>query len=272
MAYKKGDCELRDISLLGLGVFNPVRAYVKRNWFTFIMYHRVDPVLFEKHVAYLNTHYNITDLVCLQDFYENGASLPRNALFITLDDGWRSNYDLLPILEEKNLPVTIFLTTGLIGTTKKPAPIIDYYEKPVEEIKDVYPSESERTMLSVDEIKEMNTLVNFQAHGVNHHLSTYLSDEQLKSELMESKNTIEGITGKPVYAFAYPYNRAGEKEAKVVKSCGFVLARKGGRIMNNPYTDRFLLNCIGIAETCSLNDLKKKMFRAELKTILRSPT
>ena len=44
-----------------------------------------------------------------------------------------------------------------------------------------------------DEIKEMSNLVNFQAHGVNHHLSTYLSDEQLKSELMESKNTIEGI-------------------------------------------------------------------------------
>jgi peptidoglycan/xylan/chitin deacetylase (PgdA/CDA1 family) len=222
-------------------------------------------------VEYLNTHYNITDLESLRDHYENGAPLPRNALFITFDDGWRSNYDLLPIIEEKKLSITIFLTTGLIGTNKKPAPLTNYNEKTVEEITDSYPSESERTMLSIDEIKDMSKLINFQAHGVHHHLSTYLTEEQLKAEIIESKNTVEGITGKPVYGFAYPYNRAGEKEAIIVKSCGFVLARRGGRIMNNPSTDRFLLNSIGIDENCSLKDFKTKIFRSELKTVLRSP-
>ena len=79
----------------------------------------------------------------------------------------------------------------------------------------------------------------------HHHPSTHLSDEQLKTELTESKNTVEEITGKPVYALA-PCNRVGEKEIDIVKSSGFVLARTGGRMMNNSSRNRFLLNSIGI--------------------------
>jgi peptidoglycan/xylan/chitin deacetylase (PgdA/CDA1 family) len=40
---------------------------------------------------------------------------------ITIDDGFRDNYDLaFPILKDFGLPATIFLTSGLLGTTKAP--------------------------------------------------------------------------------------------------------------------------------------------------------
>ena len=131
-----------------------------------------------------------------------------------------------------------------------------------------YSVEPDRTMLNVEEIKEMSSCINFQAHGVSHYPLTLLSEESLKSELIESKESIEEITGKSVYAFAYPYNRANNKVAKVVESCDYVFARVGGRIMNRPDTNRYFLNSIGIEEKSSVFELQNKLFKAELKTLL----
>ena len=246
-----------------------IRKYVCKEWFTFVLYHRIKPESFKKHLEYYKNHYRISELELLRAFYEDKASLPRNPLFITFDDGWKSSYDLLPIIEDMNIPITVFLTTGLIGTNKKSIPISNYSKDKTLIIDDTSPTESYRTMLSLEEIKEMRKLVNFQSHGVNHHLSTKITSYQLESELIESRKIIEKITGKPVYAFAYPYNRASEKEAKIVESCGYTLARRGGRMMNKLGTYQFLINSIGIEEHCSLKNLQNKMLRAEIKTMLQ---
>jgi peptidoglycan/xylan/chitin deacetylase (PgdA/CDA1 family) len=250
------------------GTLTPLRNFVRRNWFTFILYHQIEPKLFEKHIKYLEKQYNITNLEHLRKHYQDGSPLPRNPLFITFDDGWRSNYKLLSFIKKKQVPVTIFLTLGLLGTNKKPAPITVYLKKNSDERNIEYSMESERTMLNVEEIKEMSSCINFQAHGVSHYPPTLLSEESLKSELIESKESIEEITGKSVYAFAYPYNRANNKVAKVVESCDYVFARIGGRIMNRPDTNRYFLNSIGIEEKSSVYDLQNKLFKAELKTLL----
>jgi peptidoglycan/xylan/chitin deacetylase (PgdA/CDA1 family) len=43
-------------------------------------------------------------------------NIPPRAVCITFDDGYRSTHDLaLPILQEFNLPATVFVTTGYIG-------------------------------------------------------------------------------------------------------------------------------------------------------------
>ena len=70
-----------------------------------------------------------------------------------------------------------------------------------------------------------------------------------------------------MYAFAYPYNRAGERESKIVAFCGYTLARAGERVMNSAKTNPFLLRSIGVENDCTLDRLKKKILRAEIKTL-----
>ncbi|MGH7303982.1 MAG: polysaccharide deacetylase family protein [Candidatus Rokuibacteriota bacterium] len=96
--------------------------------FPILGYHRVnddhDPffpslpsAVFESHMAYLARSYRVLTVESLVERMQQGT-VPRNAIAITFDDGYRDNLaHAAPILARYGLPATIFLTTGLIGTS-----------------------------------------------------------------------------------------------------------------------------------------------------------
>lgn len=50
---------------------------------------------------------------------ESGEALPRLAVAVTFDDGWRDNYEYAyPILKKFSAPGVIFLVSGLVGTER----------------------------------------------------------------------------------------------------------------------------------------------------------
>jgi peptidoglycan/xylan/chitin deacetylase (PgdA/CDA1 family) len=99
--------------------------------FAILTYHRVndhgDPFfpalarrVFERQVAYLARHYVV---LAVEDLVErlSGAGVPRQAIAITFDDGYRDTLtDAAPILARFGLPATVFLASGFIGTTAVP--------------------------------------------------------------------------------------------------------------------------------------------------------
>jgi peptidoglycan/xylan/chitin deacetylase (PgdA/CDA1 family) len=102
-----------------------------RPGFLILTYHRVndemDPFsaavptqVFEQHMAYIaRAHLVLT----VEELVERmgGGRLPRNALAITFDDGYRDTLThAAPILARYRLPATVFLATGFIGTTEIP--------------------------------------------------------------------------------------------------------------------------------------------------------
>lgn len=99
--------------------------------FLVLKYHRVndeaDPFfpalgteVFERHMAFIARTYLVLPVEELMDRMGRGV-LPRNALAITFDDGYRDNLTVAaPILARYGLRATIFLSTGFIGTNEVP--------------------------------------------------------------------------------------------------------------------------------------------------------
>lgn len=99
------------------------------------MYHRVIPHIdddiffiqpgmyvlnstFEKQMEFLKKNFNVVPLQELVTMLNSKQNID-GFCAITFDDGWLDNYSYAyPVLLRQNLPATIFLSTGFIGTDK----------------------------------------------------------------------------------------------------------------------------------------------------------
>ena len=74
----------------------------------------VSPIRFRQQMLYLKRNYQIVR------FEDNWNSLSVNAVAITFDDEYLDNLEYaLPILEELEIPATIFISTGTMGQDKE---------------------------------------------------------------------------------------------------------------------------------------------------------
>jgi peptidoglycan/xylan/chitin deacetylase (PgdA/CDA1 family) len=104
--------------------------YKNKNKLLVVMYHGVTrnaynpPVWtqlpidkFKQQLDFLNQYYSIVSLDQVLKTLDNEASLPDNAALITFDDGYKNNFSVaFPVLQELNIPATIFVTVDRIGT------------------------------------------------------------------------------------------------------------------------------------------------------------
>lgn len=82
-----------------------------------VTYHDISQQVFALHLAFLTTAYRVISLADMVAGLAGQAILPDNALAITFDDGYRSFYrNVYPLLLERRVPATVFLTTGFIGS------------------------------------------------------------------------------------------------------------------------------------------------------------
>jgi peptidoglycan/xylan/chitin deacetylase (PgdA/CDA1 family) len=80
----------------------------------------VAPDVFDRQVAFLKEHYELIDFADLKEIQHGKRSPQKPLCLITFDDGWEDNYRrAFPILKKHNAKAVIFLTTGLVGTTKR---------------------------------------------------------------------------------------------------------------------------------------------------------
>ena len=107
-------------------------GYLRREAvFSICTYHRVndnrDPFfpalptqVFDRQMQYIARHYVVLPVEDLVERMSRG-SVPRNAVAITFDDGYRDNLThAAPILARYHLPSTVFLATGFIATGEVP--------------------------------------------------------------------------------------------------------------------------------------------------------
>jgi peptidoglycan/xylan/chitin deacetylase (PgdA/CDA1 family) len=120
-----------------------------------------------------------------------GAALPSKSFVITFDDGYESVYrHAFPVLQEKRMSATVFLTTGHPQGT------------PGERL----PSLNQHPMLTWEQIREMHKGgVSYGAHTLTHPDLTRLPAERLEAEVSGPKAIIQDALGSLVDTFAYPY-------------------------------------------------------------------
>jgi peptidoglycan/xylan/chitin deacetylase (PgdA/CDA1 family) len=74
---------------------------------------------FRKHVEHLVDNYEVIPLSVLVSLYREGRPIPKRAVVITFDDGYRSCYTLAhPVLKEFRVPATLFVATDFVYERK----------------------------------------------------------------------------------------------------------------------------------------------------------
>jgi peptidoglycan/xylan/chitin deacetylase (PgdA/CDA1 family) len=182
----------------------------------------IDRETFRQQLRYLEmTGYNVVPLRHVYEYVTGQRpSLPKNAIVITIDDGWRSTYtEAFPELQKRKFPFTIFIYPNIIGQTSN--------------------------ALTWEQIRVMAKAgVDVQSHALTHPFLTrrrhqVMSDEAygawLQRELAESRRILEKESGKKVQFIAYPYGdydshvaeAAGKAGYAAALTCDFGRVRKG---------------------------------------------
>jgi len=82
---------------------------------------KVNSKTLEKQLKHLKRWYHVISLDELVDLLKTGKDFSRPYAVITIDDGFKDNYDFAyPILKQLDIPASIYLTTGFIGTNRAP--------------------------------------------------------------------------------------------------------------------------------------------------------
>jgi peptidoglycan/xylan/chitin deacetylase (PgdA/CDA1 family) len=158
----------------------------------------VTPEFFRKHLQYLKDNgYSVITMAELKNFFNGGVALPKKAVMITIDDGYKDNYEkAYPILKEFGMKATIFTATGLLNNSG---------------------------YMTWDDLNQMKDLVYFANHTWSHHSSAG-TKEKLTEEITRADKQLSEHGLNPNKIFAYPYGNPGKTAEDILKANGYEIA------------------------------------------------
>lgn len=195
----------------------------------------VTPENFEEQMKYLKeagyTPINFDEIYNIKNI--------KKPIIISFDDGYDNNiiaYNILRDLRDETFKpkATIFMVGNQIDTNG---------------------------FLSLEQIKEMSNsgIISIQSHTMTHPFfndSQSIGNIDLVKEIKDSKFLLEGVTGKPVTAIAYPYGSYNNNVMDEVKRYyDFAVTTKPG--IANTNDSHFELKRVRISFTTTLEDFKK---------------
>ncbi|MFT4613509.1 MAG: peptidoglycan/xylan/chitin deacetylase (PgdA/CDA1 family) [Bacteroidia bacterium] len=182
---------------------------------------------FEQQIKYLlDNEYYILSFAQVREIMLQGRPIPERAVVLTIDDGYRSVYDVAwPILKKHNVKATLFNYTDFIGA---PA------------------------ALTWAQIKEMSAsgLIEIESHAKSHSsLSQQPSDiseaaylARLREEIAGSNKAFRRHLGKAPSFLSYPYGNSSKQASDVARQEGMFLAATVTRGRNAVFADPYLLH------------------------------
>lgn len=219
-----------------------------------LMYHRVDnlsekekrsPLLrdltvspsdFEEQVRFLvENGYSVLLASEVEQAVMEGKELPEKSVSITLDDGYKDNFDqAFPILMKYRVPATIFLVTNNFGRSDR---------------------------LSWGDVLQMRKEAGFGygSHSVHHYDLATLAQKELDYELMESKRLIELKIQDRVSSIAYPAGSYNDFVKERARAAGYLAGWKKGGGPVTPKDEMLMLPRVRVSGRTTLEDFKRKI-------------
>lgn len=233
------------------------------------MYHQPSPKVFEMHMQYLLRHYTVITLTEYVAAVRTHTvrRLPMHSVIITFDDGHRSNFDLLDIFKKYSIVPTIYVASNIVCSNRKFWWTIPQCSTEVEKIKlmpttDAYRylyehyhytvedeySCHERQALDEREMQAMSSCVDFQSHTSFHPILTRCTEEAIRTELYNSKATLERMLQKEIVHMSYPNGTYDERIMAIARDIGYWSARTATLGWNDDVTNLFALNIVGVSD------------------------
>jgi peptidoglycan/xylan/chitin deacetylase (PgdA/CDA1 family) len=178
------------------------------------------PSVFEQHMALLRSGgYHVAPLTTLLNSLGESDGSASQSVAVTLDDGYLDAFtNAFPILTHYDIPATLFLPTGYVGTGHNP------------EARGLM---SQDVFLSWNQVCEMSAAgIEFGSHTVSHRSLAVLEVEELEQELRVSKETIEDQIGASVSVVAYPYGTVRAHSEEVWRIAALTGYSHGLTVMN----------------------------------------
>lgn len=252
------------------GLFFLMRRIVSSKRVTTLVYHNPKPDAFERHMAYFSKYYNFIPLEQLIKAIElkDRSLIPPYSLVVTIDDGYKENFQLLPAIKKYKFRPTVYLCSHIIDSNRKFW--FDSGLKDVEELKYCQNGERldalktvvafapereyvRRQAMNAEEIEQMKPFVDFQSHSKFHPILTSCSSIESYREIEESKKYLETMLQNTVDHFSYPSGRYTDREKHCLVMSGYRSGRTCDVGWNDIYSDPYQLKSIPIDDQAPTN-------------------
>ncbi|MEK6748858.1 MAG: polysaccharide deacetylase family protein [Pseudomonadota bacterium] len=181
---------------------------------------------FEAQLAYLSqNNYRVIPLDNLVDFLAEKRDLPLRAVVLTIDDGYRSTFEIAyPLLKKYAFPATVFLYTDFVGAH------------------DALTWPQMRAMVD-------SGLIMIQPHTKTHanlavqytNESTDAYNRRIENEIDQSGDIITQSLGIKSTIFAYPYGDTNEKVIQSLQRNHYALGVTVQAGTNTPFAPPYML-------------------------------
>jgi len=240
---------LFSVYLYYLGGFSKhIKKLQKTPCVNIIYFHNPSPDEFEKYIKWLKAkNFGFISQEEIIDFINGKIELNKCHIWVTLDDGWRGNLKLVPVVEKYNIPITIFVTTYSIETgffrgslEKKLKHLLpDNYANNVSQLKEI--SNAERSAIdeklfsqakeklkreALTKIELINLsnhdMVNIGLHTHTHPNLTKCGTAEIQKEITTNAIIINELLNLKPSVFALPYGKFNDE---VIKALGTTNAK-----------------------------------------------
>lgn len=212
-----------------------------------IYFHNPSCSVFEQVIKWLvENNFKIITIEKFQECYDKKECKNKHTAFITFDDAWAQNLNLLPILEKYNIPITLFVAVEPVldgqiwlNTVRANLHRLDPLKAKIVlselknmsflETRKIYKackdvSESKREIMTKEQLIAFSKKVTIGSHTISHPILTNCDDDIVLKELLSSEKILTNWGLNVNNIFAYPNGSVDDRVLSIIRKTNYKYA------------------------------------------------